>query len=658
MRTTERAVFFYSAIVGVTLLTALYEAIRIIAGPSVLSFGIFTNILANPVGKWNDLSLLFGLSGVLSLSAISLFTLQGKARFFTILGYVISVVALFLTDFTLAWGLFAFGAIAVLGFRFISGRNRMTDQPTEDKTRFSIPLLPLVSAIIAIVFIVSGTNIADVVGTKLGLSNIEVRPSWSATFDMTLTSLQSDPVLGVGPNRFVRAWLLYKPDAVNDTIFWNAEFEHGIGIIPSFAVTLGMLGFFAWIFFLLSLARAGLKSVFSQERRPETPLLFVAYTAMSYLFGAMIFYVPGAALVILAFLSAGIALGLSANTFPGNEKTYVFSEHPRIGFISVLLLILVLLFSIVGVYAVSKRFAGALYLEKGARALSSGDIDTAEATLATAYTLFPHGVAARTYTEALIARMGTVLSDTSGDAEELRTRFQSALGNAVAVGQSAIAYDGTDYQNWVELGRVYEAIVPLKIEGAYENAKAQYEKARALNPKSPAMVLTLARLEAAHNNLSGAKSNLEEAVAMKSNYTEAIFALAQIEAQRGNLKEAITQTEKAAAIAPNDMGIFFQLGFLKYTAKDYRGAIEALERTVILNPVYANAKYFLGLSYDMVGRTSDAIAQFEDIETLNPTNQEVKSILANLKAGNDPFASVVPPEEPPEKRDKPPIEEN
>ncbi len=60
-------------------------------------------------------------------------------------------------------------------------------------------------------------------------------------------------------------------------------------------------------------------------------------------------------------------------------------------------------------------------------------------------------------------------------------------------------------------------------------------------------------------------------------------------------------------------------------------------------PEYANAKYFLGLSYYGQGRTADAINQFEDLAKTNPDNQEVALILANLRDGKAPFTSAQPP---------------
>ena len=77
---------------------------------------------------------------------------------------------------------------------------------------------------------------------------------------------------------------------------------------------------------------------------------------------------------------------------------------------------------------------------------------------------------------------------------------------------------------------------------------------------------------------------------------------------------------------------------MRYNNKNYNEAVTALERAVSLSPSYSNAKYFLGLSYEKVNRITDAIAQFEDVKTLNPDNKEIQQILNNLKNSKDPFA--------------------
>jgi tetratricopeptide (TPR) repeat protein len=76
----------------------------------------------------------------------------------------------------------------------------------------------------------------------------------------------------------------------------------------------------------------------------------------------------------------------------------------------------------------------------------------------------------------------------------------------------------------------------------------------------------------------------------------------------------------------------------------------------VLDSQYANAKYFLGLSYERLGRREDAIKQFEGIKVTNPDNQEIELILSNLKAGKSPFTDARPPiDDQPERRSELPV---
>ena len=185
-----------------------------------------------------------------------------------------------------------------------------------------------------------------------------------------------------------------------------------------------------------------------------------------------------------------------------------------------------------------------------------------------------------------------------------------------------------------------------------------YERSVELYPTNPALSLLLARLELANNDSIRARELIAEALQLKTNYTEAIFLLSQIEIQEGNIGQAIQSVQAATVIEPNNPVVFFQLGLLHYNERNNQESIQAFERAVGLNSLYSNARYFLGLTYNRVDRTNDAIEQFERIEELNQDNEEVKSILVNLRAGRSPFSSsdgeVV---EPPEERDELPLEE-
>ena len=115
-------------------------------------------------------------------------------------------------------------------------------------------------------------------------------------------------------------------------------------------------------------------------------------------------------------------------------------------------------------------------------------------------------------------------------------------------------------------------------------------------------------------------------------------------------------------IRPNDPVTYFQLGLLQYQNRDFNNAINSFETALTRNGLYANAKYFLGLSYYEAKRVKDAIIQFEQLEQLNPDNQEIKFILNNLRGGNAPFfgaSNNIPPiDDEPESRNEPPLDDD
>ena len=254
--------------------------------------------------------------------------------------------------------------------------------------------------------------------------------------------------------------------------------------------------------------------------------------------------------------------------------------------------------------------------------------------------------------------MNKVIAQTSVAPETLQAQFLEIFRKALEAGQAAVRLDPKNYENHIDLGRVYEAVVPIRsIKGAYETALESYQKALAVNPEAPIIYLNLARLELANGDTKKARNYISQGLAKKTNYTELIFLSSQIDAREGNIPSAIASAEQAAVLAPSDVGVWFQLGLLKYTNKDYRGAVAALEKAVSLNANYSNALYFLGLSYDQLELRPNAIAAFERIGTLNPDNAEVKAILVNLKAGRGALTTISPPSPAPEKRKAPPVKE-
>ena len=359
-----------------------------------------------------------------------------------------------------------------------------------------------------------------------------------------------------------------------------------------------------------------------------------------------ILYVPSLPVLVVTFFFTGMFLAAVAEERLVARKTFVFADRARAGFVSAVLLIVFIVAGMAVGLSSFKKFASATALQRGLQAFNiDGDLDKTETYLKSSVSSSPTDVANRFLSELSLVRINRLLNDQSGklSSDQVSSKFQELFGMAVLYADGAVGINPLNYQNLVALGRVYESVVSLGIGGskeAYDKANKIYEDAEVLNPMNPEIDLIQARLAVVNKDMKLARERIKEALEKKNNYTEAIFMLSQVEASEGNIVEAIKSAEAAAIIEPNDPVVYFQLGLLKYTKKDYQGAIGALERAISLNSEYANARYYLGLSYDGLGRKSDALAQFETIQKTNQDNELVKAVIANLKDGRSALRGV------------------
>ncbi|MFA6006305.1 MAG: tetratricopeptide repeat protein [Candidatus Paceibacterota bacterium] len=686
--------FMILAVLELLRLFPTFQGVVPMFGHGTTVFGLLPNVTDNLLGKWNNLGTFFALGVVVCMSLLEL--IESHAPRLLYIGGAVGLLLMFLVNFNVAWAVLGVIALVLLVYR-LSMQKMFGAKPAPAVlisfivfllfSAFGMPWLiahnysPYLVTLIIVVLgfavlyyskklgIISSPALYVLlisilcfflytqIGSYLGanqISSLEVRPAWGSTFEVVGKVLSKHALTGSGPNTFSNDWLTYKPAGVNDTVFWSTDFNAGVGYIPTFVATTGILGLIAWLFLLVSYLYFGIKALFKLSGDHLTHgVLSVSFLSSLFLWIMAVVYVPDTVVLALAFAATGIFVSSLVTTKFSGEFTLSFFNSPRFSFVGVLSIVVLMLVSVSFLFfSVKKYIALANFQSALIVSNTSGDLVATSKYLETAVSLDGSDVFYRSLTDLHVLEMSKLMNTSDVPKEELQKQFQAVLAKAIESGSNAVKADGANYQNHLSFGRVYESLVPI-LPAAYDRAVAEYKAALALNPHNPQIYLTMARLEVAKGDKTKAREMISKALAEKSNYAAAIFLLSQIEADAGNLDAAIKNAQQAAELAPQDIGALFQLGFLKYMKHDYAGAISVLGAAVQINPSYSNAKYFLGLSLAKTGKTNDAIQQFKEIAESNPDNADVKRILGNLEAGRDALTNAPAPA--PEKRKSPPV---
>ncbi len=665
LNTRPKIFYFYLAFIGSFTLVALYTLVRLFAPVGFLSFGVFPQVTNTLLGGWYDLSVFFGVGAILSLIALELVKFSRALRWVLMAGLIVSICFLITANYTPVW--FALSGFSLLFFVyqlvFVRSFAKGDDVKKKDGSHTAlVPVATLVVLIISIFFSLTAQRVTESINERLGINYFEVHPTWSATFSVAREALKENPVLGAGPNTFVNSWMKYKPLEVNeDRFFWGVEFPAGRGLVPSLMVETGFVGVAAWLLFFFSFLYIGFRVILSPPKEIFSYYLILSsFMAGLFLWVMAIIFTPSFVNFALAFLFTGAFVASLSVEGMAKRTVVSIADNPRLGFGAVMGTIFLLLVTLSVGYVTFQKFFAYSSVSEGVIMVQNGNIEGGKALIERGVRMDPTNARfLLILSEVAMAEINILFQTSDPNSESTVQEFQVLYAEAITNAQQAITVGGKNYRNYIALGRLYEAVAPLGITNAYEAAKQSYLTASEYNPLGPAIPLLLARLERTVGNYDSAREYIGQALNLKGNYAEAIFLLSQIEAESGNIERAIESTQAVATLVPNDASIFFQLGLLKYNKGDYRGASDALARAVAINPEYANARYFLGLSYYEIDTTSNAraIEQFEYIQRTNPENEEVVSILTNLRANRAPFANSAPALLPPEERETLPIPE-
>lgn len=579
-------------------------------------------------------------------------------RFFKIILGIFGLVllfSLFLINSWTAWLIFLTGSVVLFTLGTVGLK----------KTRYPAFITFLMTfLIIGIIFTFFRFSLPGVPAAPL-----ETLPGQLDSFKILTNFSPKELIMGTGPGTFFYDWARHRPAEINQTVFWQTRFPQPASEIFERLISAGILGFLAFLFLLA----VCLKSVFSillakmQSDNPKDVLdRFLLWGVLAGFVGLILaFFLYPANLSILFLFWLLIAFSVLLREEPSAKFwRSVDLQTPSFRTMTVsFLAVLVFVFGIGLAILYSQRYLAEVKYYQGLRAWQKGEAETSSNFISKATDFNPKiDLYWRDLSQVFLFRLQTLLSRTDLNQEEMTSQAQTLISNAIGSANRATEIDPKNAVNWNIRAFIYQNLIGTVGGDADIWALRSYEEAAKLEPVNPYIFTEIGRVylfksdlffqqqkEAERTeNLKLAQENFEKAIKLKSDYAPAHFLVAMVYVRENKIGEAIEKLEATKPLAMADTGLAFQLGLLYYNNNQLDKAKDEFIRAVSYDPNYSNARYFLGLIYDRQGNKKEAILQFERIAELNPDNEEVKRILANLRA-NKPALEEVAPGQPPVK---------
>ncbi len=600
--------------------------------PSLSIGGLLAGQTGNLLGNWHEFSMFAGLAGFLSLAMLGTAVTASWWRYVAwtcaiLAGAFLLLASFFDVLFAIMCALLVLSAVHMYRAK-VAARERWWDG--------NVTLLS--GALVTLFILVFGSFVVNVLPAQIRVVQTDVRPSFAGTFAIGQQSLARPLALlvGAGPNTFNREWGLHKSLDVNQTDFWNVDFSVGAAPIATSFITVGLLGLFAWIAFMLAMTALVVRLWFSSTETAAISIALPLSVATLYLFALYAVSSPGTTIVILMFFLAGLLVALSVPAFV-RMRTFSMAKGGAVHHV---------FFSTAVLSGIALIFAsGALVRIGTAEAIvnkgifvynESKNIESASNHMK--FALRVHAGSDRAHTSAVqlgLLSLQELNASKNPDDEATKAKLKVTLEETIKHGLAAVEIDGGNYQNWLVLASLYAQLAGSNVEGAYDSARAAFERALAENPTFPVPYVNLAQLEILQKNPDRALALLTRAVELKANFAVAYYLASQIYAGKADYENAFQAATGAVQYAREDAQAWYNLGVISYAAKRYPEAVAALQQALVIQPQFANAEFLLGLSRYRAGNKADALESFKRLQEIDPSQKVAAQLIADITAGRE-----------------------
>ncbi len=366
-------------------------------------------------------------------------------------------------------------------------------------------------------------------------------PDFNTSWIISVESLKTNPIFGVGPGNYLTAFNKWKPLTYNQTDLWAVRFTSARNY-PLTAITeTGLVGLTAMFIIagaLIKHERKLINNLREQKITLADATSISIQIALLTIISMMLLFPASIPTLVLFF----VLLAMSGRT----KSTYVGLEElpsTRKGGVNIPTLITVLpvvaLVVIYGFY-VQKLILAEYTFKKSLDAVAKNDGGETYKLLQSAITKNPsvdryHA----SYAQVNLA-LANAIAQKTDISDQDRQNISQLVQQAIREGKTTVALNPQRANNWEILGNIYRAIIPLA-EGADKFAAETYNQAAILDPGNPNTRIALGGLFYRAGNYEGAIDIFSLATRVKSDHANAHYNLAASYRENKQIDEAIKE---------------------------------------------------------------------------------------------------------------------
>jgi len=352
----------------------------------------------------------------------------------------------------------------------------------------------------------------------------------------------------MGPDNYIKAFNLYKPQWLNNGPLWNVQFSQGANLPLTILVTLGIFGLIAWLLFALAVVKQS-KQI-NKASRPIHTMLVTTLLMQLFLPVNVVMIVFQAILVIFWVASEKDRFhSYSLNLNGLVSKVAIFKKRP--GVISRGIIGLVTIASVGLLYLTLQASYSSFLMYKSSKAASTNDFVSAYSLQQTAIKLNPYLDSSRRKYAITNIVIAAAISQKTDLTEEDKERFATLIQQAIREGKAAIFLDGNDVTNWQTLAQVYQTLIGVA-DNSEEWSIRSYADAIKLAPNNPQLRVTLGGVFFNAKEYGEALRFFDQAATLKPDYANAYYNAANTFKMLREFEEAKIAYQKTLILLQPD----------------------------------------------------------------------------------------------------------